>query len=70
MTHVFPRHCHVSPPIAKSGDGCFLIDQTGKRYFDGSGGAAVSCGGGGCYTAFGGSGIVQADVSAGLIFMF
>jgi adenosylmethionine-8-amino-7-oxononanoate aminotransferase len=43
MTHVFPRHCHVSPPIAKSGDGCFLIDQTGKRYFDGSGGAAVSC---------------------------
>lgn len=43
MTHVFPRHCHVAPPIAKSGDGCFLIDETGKRYFDGSGGAAVSC---------------------------
>jgi len=35
-----------------------------------SGGAAISCGGNGCYTAFAGSGIVQADVSAGLIFMF
>lgn len=29
--------------MAVSGDGCFLIDQHGKRYFDGSGGAAVSC---------------------------
>tara|TARA_R110002049_G_scaffold21613_5_gene78804 strand:+ start:174 stop:1451 length:1278 start_codon:yes stop_codon:yes gene_type:complete len=29
--------------MAVSGDGCFLIDQNGKRYFDGSGGAAVSC---------------------------
>ena len=25
------------------GEGCYLIDKTGKRYFDGSGGAAVSC---------------------------
>jgi adenosylmethionine-8-amino-7-oxononanoate aminotransferase len=25
------------------GDGCFIVDETGKRYFDGSGGAAVSC---------------------------
>lgn len=43
MSHVFPRHCHVAPPVATGGDGCFLIDETGKRYFDGSGGAAVSC---------------------------
>jgi adenosylmethionine-8-amino-7-oxononanoate aminotransferase len=43
MSHVFPRHCHSTPPTAVAGDGCFLIDQTGKRYFDGSGGAAVSC---------------------------
>jgi hypothetical protein len=35
-----------------------------------SGSAAISCGGGGCYTAFGGTGIVQAVVSAGLIFIF
>lgn len=43
MTHVFPRHCHTSLPVATGGDGPFLIDQSGKRYFDGSGGAAVSC---------------------------
>ncbi|MDF1716640.1 MAG: aspartate aminotransferase family protein [Antarcticimicrobium sp.] len=43
MSHVFPRHCHANPPIASHGDGCFLIDTQGKRYFDGSGGAAVSC---------------------------
>ncbi|MBL4628156.1 MAG: aspartate aminotransferase family protein [Roseicyclus sp.] len=43
MSHVFPRHCHGEIPTAVSGDGCYLIDASGKRYFDGSGGAAVSC---------------------------
>lgn len=43
MSHVFPRHCHSALPTAVSGDGCYLIDADGKRYFDGSGGAAVSC---------------------------
>ena len=43
MNHVFPRHCHADLPTAVAGDGCFLIDADGKRYFDGSGGAAVSC---------------------------
>ncbi len=43
MSHVFSRHCHADPPRAVAGDGCYLIDCTGKRYFDGSGGAAVSC---------------------------
>lgn len=43
MSHVFPRHCHAALPTATGGDGCFLIDAAGKRYFDGSGGAAVSC---------------------------
>lgn len=43
MSHIFPRHCKTEFPIAVGGDGCFLIDQSGKRYFDGSGGAAVSC---------------------------
>ena len=42
-SHVFPRHCHSVLPTAVGGDGCYLIDQSGKRYFDGSGGAAVSC---------------------------
>ena len=43
MSHVFPRHTKNLPPKAVSGEGCYLIDEDGKRYFDGSGGAAVSC---------------------------
>lgn len=43
MSHVFARHTGVTPPIAVDGKGCYLIDANGKRYFDGSGGAAVSC---------------------------
>lgn len=43
MSHIFARHCHSNLPTAVAGDGCYLIDQTGKRYLDGSGGAAVSC---------------------------
>lgn len=43
MSHVFPRHCHAHFPKAVAADGCYLIDEAGKRYFDGSGGAAVSC---------------------------
>jgi len=41
--HIFPRHTKSQPPTAVGGAGCYLIDSTGKRYFDGSGGAAVSC---------------------------
>ena len=43
MSHVFPRSMKTAPPIAVAGDGCYIIDSTGKRYLDGSGGAAVSC---------------------------
>ncbi len=43
MSHVFPRYIKAPPPKAVAGDGCYLIDAEGKRYFDGSGGAAVSC---------------------------
>ena len=43
MSHVFPRHCKHTVPTAVSGEGCYLTDSDGKRYFDGSGGAAVSC---------------------------
>ncbi|MGR3761686.1 aspartate aminotransferase family protein [Roseobacteraceae bacterium NS-SX3] len=43
MSHVFPRHTKAQLPTAVGGDGCYLIDAEGKRYFDGSGGAAVSC---------------------------
>lgn len=43
QSHVFPRNCHADLPVAVGGEGCYLIDAEGKRYFDGSGGAAVSC---------------------------
>ena len=42
-SHVFPRHTKSQPPVAVSGAGCYLYDQDGKAYLDGSGGAAVSC---------------------------
>lgn len=41
--HVFHRHCRSNHPIAVSGQGCYITDQHGKQYLDGSGGAAVSC---------------------------
>ncbi|MRU15795.1 aspartate aminotransferase family protein [Roseovarius sp. A21] len=43
MTHIFPRHTRAHPPVAAQGDGAYIIDSSGKRYLDGSGGAAVSC---------------------------
>ena len=43
MDHIFARHSTPNPPTAISGEGCYLFDSNGKRYFDGSGGAAVSC---------------------------
>lgn len=43
MSHIFPRHTAMRPPRAVAGDGCYIIDETGKRYLDASGGAAVSC---------------------------
>jgi adenosylmethionine-8-amino-7-oxononanoate aminotransferase len=43
MSHVFPRHTQITMPVAVRGEGCYLIDAAGKRYLDGSGGAAVSC---------------------------
>lgn len=43
MSHVFGRNARTEPPVAVLGEGCYLIDRDGKRYLDGSGGAAVSC---------------------------
>ena len=43
MNHVFHRHTHIQPSIAVGGEGPYIIDQSGQRYLDGSGGAAVSC---------------------------
>ena len=43
MSNVFPRHMKSNNPTAVAGAGCYIIDSDGKRYLDGSGGAAVSC---------------------------
>ena len=43
MSNIFPRHCHNPPPRVSHGKGVYLYDKSGKAYFDGSGGAAVSC---------------------------
>ena len=43
MEHVFPRHCRAEPPVAVGGQGCHIIGADGRRWLDGSGGAAVSC---------------------------
>lgn len=42
MTQLIHRHCHHQPPVAQRGEGVYLFDQAGKRYFDACGGAAVS----------------------------
>ncbi len=43
MSALFHRTCNADLPWAERGDGCYIIDRTGKRYLDASGGAAVSC---------------------------
>ncbi|WP_026639336.1 aspartate aminotransferase family protein [Bordetella petrii] len=43
MTHIFHRNPRKPPATALRGEGSFLFDQAGRRYYDGSGGAAVSC---------------------------
>ncbi|MCX7567897.1 aspartate aminotransferase family protein [Sulfitobacter sp. F26169L] len=42
-SHIFGRSTKGSLPVVAQGDGCYLIDTDGRRYLDGSGGAAVSC---------------------------
>ena len=43
MSHIFPRHSKTQVPKAVRGEGCYLFNEAGKAYLDGSGGAAVSC---------------------------
>ncbi|MFN0182695.1 MAG: aspartate aminotransferase family protein [Aquabacterium sp.] len=43
MSHIFHRHLRHDYPLAVAADGAYLIDDQGRRYLDGSGGAAVSC---------------------------
>ena len=43
MSHVFPRQINAPPIKAVASKGCYIFDDSGQRYLDGSGGAAVSC---------------------------
>lgn len=43
MTHVLHRDLKNPLPMAVKGEGPYVIDSTGKRYLDASGGPAVSC---------------------------
>lgn len=43
MTHIIHRNPRSPLPLAAYGDGAYIVDRDGKRYFDASGGAAVSC---------------------------
>jgi adenosylmethionine-8-amino-7-oxononanoate aminotransferase len=43
MSQILHRSIAGGYPTAVSGEGVWLIDSDGKRYLDGSGGAAVSC---------------------------
>lgn len=43
MSHIIHRNPARIPPLAAQAQGCFLIDREGRRYYDASGGAAVSC---------------------------
>src|SRR5712672_725291 len=38
---LFPRNFRKAYPLAVRGEGCWIIDQTGRRYLDASGQAAV-----------------------------
>ncbi|MFP4044137.1 MAG: aminotransferase class III-fold pyridoxal phosphate-dependent enzyme, partial [Rhodosalinus sp.] len=42
-SRIFPRHTKSAPPVAARGEGCYIVGADGRRWLDGSGGAAVSC---------------------------
>jgi adenosylmethionine-8-amino-7-oxononanoate aminotransferase len=43
MTHILHRQIGNTLPVAATGSGIEIVDSTGRRYIDASGGAAVSC---------------------------
>ncbi|HEX9583962.1 MAG TPA: aspartate aminotransferase family protein [Gammaproteobacteria bacterium] len=43
MSKILHRRTKLDLPVARRGDGPYVIDAGGKRYLDASGGAAVSC---------------------------
>jgi len=43
MSAILHRNAAGVPPLAVSGEGCWIVDAAGRRYLDACGGAAVSC---------------------------
>jgi adenosylmethionine-8-amino-7-oxononanoate aminotransferase len=43
MTHILHRQIGAALPVAAAGSGIEIVDATGQRYLDASGGAALSC---------------------------
>lgn len=43
MTHIFHRSPKAPPELATAGHGSYIRSADGAEFFDGSGGAAVSC---------------------------
>ncbi|QHJ00865.1 aspartate aminotransferase family protein [Xylophilus rhododendri] len=43
MSRIIHRSLRSTPPVAASAEGIYITDQSGKRYLDACGGAAVSC---------------------------
>src|ERR1051325_1759283 len=44
-THVLYRDLARDYPLIVHGEGCWLVDDRGRRYLDGGGGATAPCGG-------------------------
>ena len=42
-SHILHRQNNTPLPVIAGGEGVYLTDNQGKRYLEGSGGAAVSC---------------------------
>ena len=42
-SNILPRHENYELPVSAYGKGCYIFDVNGKKYLDGSCGAAVSC---------------------------
>src|SRR5262245_66197897 len=42
-SHLLHRQLRGTYPLAQYAQGCIVVDASGKRYLDASGGAAVSC---------------------------
>ena len=42
-SNILPRHENYELPVSTYGEGCYIFDVNGKKYLDGSCGAAVSC---------------------------